>query len=130
MAKRCTASPIGVHLMPSDSSNKDYRVEIFDHPTKGIVGVCECMAYVMDRNRKGGKVSAGAFGECKHISRKLADGGCGWNSETGETPTYPDVCPRCQSGLVDFTPLTGNDEVDVPDIIAKLKAMRAKAAAG
>lgn len=128
-AKRCTSAPIGVHKMQSDSdASKVYIVDI-GPPTPSFPSgqsVCSCIAYAIDRNRKGGK-NHGAWGDCKHIRRRIAEGGCGWSSIDGVAQTFPNICPLCQDATVEYTPITGTEDVD--EIITRLKALRDRVAA-
>jgi hypothetical protein len=117
--RRCTLNPIGVHQIGSDSNSKVYEVHVREDGRH----TCNCTGFVTKRNKFGGLSALGNPQiNCKHLKRLLADGGCGWNSETGRVATYPTVCPDCQSPTEDY--FAAPDVIDDEDLIAGLLATR------
>lgn len=123
MAKRCTMSPVGDHVVESDTTTKKYMVTVREDGRN----TCNCTGFVTKRNKLGG---LSALGQpectCKHVKGILAGKGCGWNSETGKKQVYPFICPVCSCSTEDYTPPAPPkvDEEMLNDTMAGLLALR------
>lgn len=125
MAKRCTLSPIGVHYVDSDTSNKTYEVTI---RTDGK-NTCNCTGFVTKRNKLGGLVALGQPDcTCKHVKGVLASHGCGWTDDQDDAAPaqYPRICPQCSSPSEEYDPPAPAkiDDEMLNDAMAGLLALR------
>jgi len=107
----------------SSSSSKQYRVRAF---MPNEPDTCDCMAFVMARNKAGGK-NSGAVGHCKHID-KVRREVCPWIEGHREPQKIPGVCPLCGGPTTEKSEpaLPEREQHAVDEVTEKLRAMAAE----
>lgn len=119
--KRCTASAMGAHSVPSSKPGKMYSVVIADSGEH----TCNCPAMAIQNNKLSSKGLPRNY-LCKHINAVLSGGGgCPWTSDHPTKQEYPHICPLCQSNTEEVDLVTEDpDEEQMNDALAGLLAIR------